>query len=227
MNDKLAFVIVAAGSSQRFGDQCKLTADIEVDGVRGPVISFSVREALKLAESQNIVLVYGEHNRSALASALQSQPDLVDVMDQLGWVPGGTRRQDSVVAALTKLKAQGFCGPVAVHDGARPFFKSTWLTPMLEKLMDCDGVILGRTAVETVKRVTDDGKVVETPARETLMMAETPQLFDLDLLLHAYSSLDPSKSVTDDASVMEFLGKSVYVVTHFGKNPKITFASDL
>ena len=81
---------------------------------------------------------------------------------------------------------------------------------------------------DTVKMVDSSGVVRETPAREGLWIAQTPQIFRRDLLLRAYAEAERDGfSGTDDASLVERLGVSVEIYRGSYDNFKVTTPEDL
>ena len=69
-------------------------------------------------------------------------------------------------------------------------------------------------------------RVVETVPRDGLVLVQTPQVFEADLLRRAYAQED-LRGVTDDASVVERLGEAVVVVDGDARNLKVTTPDDL
>ena len=80
---------------------------------------------------------------------------------------------------------------------------------------------------DTLKRVRD-GRVVETPAREELWAAQTPQVFRAALLREAIAKAQAEGfQGTDDAQIVERLGVPVAIVAGDPSNLKITWPADL
>jgi 2-C-methyl-D-erythritol 4-phosphate cytidylyltransferase/2-C-methyl-D-erythritol 2,4-cyclodiphosphate synthase len=85
-------------------------------------------------------------------------------------------------------------------------------------------------AVETVKEVAPDGRVVRTLARERLVMAQTPQGFRRKVLEDAYrwaASRDAQDAFPDDAALVEAAGHPVHAVDGEPGNLKVTVPGDL
>ncbi len=140
---------------------------------------------------------------------------------------GGATRAQSVLAGLNALKAKGV-GPdewVLVHDAARCL-----LTPQLiEKLLlaclvDKVGGLLALPLPDTLKSESN-GRVDITLDRSGKWLAQTPQMFRLEMLFQALMSAD--ESVTDEASAMEMSGLSPLLVPSAAFNFKVTYAEDL
>jgi 2-C-methyl-D-erythritol 4-phosphate cytidylyltransferase len=85
--------------------------------------------------------------------------------------------------------------------------------------------VAGCPAVDTIKRLGPDGRVVETPDRATLWHAQTPQAFPAAALRRAYA--DPGASGTDDAAMVEALGVPVVMVDAGTRNFKVTHPADV
>jgi 2-C-methyl-D-erythritol 4-phosphate cytidylyltransferase/2-C-methyl-D-erythritol 2,4-cyclodiphosphate synthase len=82
-------------------------------------------------------------------------------------------------------------------------------------------------ARDTIKRRDGaTGLVVETIARETIWMAQTPQGFRRDLLTDAFRAGDAAEA-TDEAVLVERAGHPVAIVEGDPRNVKITTADDL
>jgi 2-C-methyl-D-erythritol 4-phosphate cytidylyltransferase len=138
-------------------------------------------------------------------------------------VPGGAERRDSVAAGLAALPPEA--GWVLVHDGARP----NPSPEMLERLLRVRGATRAALPVlpvtDTLKQVDEKGFVLSTVDRSPLRRAQTPQLFEVDLLRQAHShSRGPA---TDDAQLVEALGVPVLTVEGDPGNIKLTVPGDL
>lgn len=138
---------------------------------------------------------------------------------------GGARRQDSVRNGLAALPRK--CRQVLVHDAARPFVDPGLVGRVAAALAE------GKKAVIPVLPVTDTIKevaaeaVVRTHDRSALAAVQTPQGFDLDLLVAAFDHAGEDFTVTDDASLVEHLGETVHTVPGAPENVKITNPEDL
>ena len=162
---KIAGVVVAAGSGERFGSAKHL---IEVGGVpmwlRG-------RMLLESAGATEVVVVG-------------------DVPDG---VPGGARRRDSVAAGLAALESGADW--VLVHDAARPLATEVLVRRVIERLLrgDVDAVVPVVPLRDTIKRIDGDA-VVETVERASLAAVQTPQGFRMVALQAAQRSGDDDAS---------------------------------
>ena len=141
-------------------------------------------------------------------------------------VAGGKRRQESVVNGLNSLTAER--GIVMIHDGVRPFVRSTLIERCLTGVKATGACIPAIPATDTLKQVDANGVIVSTVARQSIRLAQTPQTFFIDLIRRAHHhAACRHVAVTDDASVAEHFGASVIVVPGDPDNIKITTPHDL
>jgi 2-C-methyl-D-erythritol 4-phosphate cytidylyltransferase len=205
-------VIVAAGSSTRFGGVDKLAADLE----GRPVLAWSVAALAAAPSVARVVIVTPEQNLAA-AEAL-GRAYGAGKFDCA--VAGGERRRDSVEAGLRASRARY----VAIHDGARPLITPELVERVVAKALTGPGAILAVPAVDTIKEV-DDGLVTGHPERSRLWSAQTPQVVLRQAWLDAARASDNDE--TDDAAMLARFGLEVAVVEGSIENLKITRPLDL
>ena len=136
--------------------------------------------------------------------------------------PGGARRQDSVYAGLLALGSRRW---VAVHDGARPCITADLLARALDAVQGCSAAIAAVPVKDTIKVVGAGQVITATPDRATLWAAQTPQVFDYQLLLRAHRLA--AANYTDDAAMVEAAGHPVRVFRGSYDNLKVTTPEDL
>jgi 2-C-methyl-D-erythritol 4-phosphate cytidylyltransferase len=141
-------------------------------------------------------------------------------------VQGGDSRQESVENALAELAPD--TGLVAVHDAVRPFIDLPTLEKVLLEAAATGAAIVGIVPVDTVKQVRKN-KVRGTIPRESLTLAQTPQVFGYGLLKQAFErAREDGFYGTDEASLVERLETvEVSVVLGSDRNIKITKPSDM
>ncbi len=137
-------------------------------------------------------------------------------------VPGGGTRQASVAAALALVEDD----VVLVHDAARPLTPSALFDAVRAAVVASgDGVVPALRPADTVKRVAEDGAVVETLDRAALAAVQTPQGFPAHRLRAAYDAAD--REHTDDASLFAAAGGAVRTIEGDPAAFKITTPWDL
>jgi 2-C-methyl-D-erythritol 4-phosphate cytidylyltransferase len=132
-----------------------------------------------------------------------------------------------VLAALQSLD-----GPeeewVLVHDAARPCVSADEIDALLSLAgSEVVGGLLAVPLTDTLKR-EEAGVVRDTPSRESLWRALTPQMFRLGALRTALAAARKAgRTPTDEAQAMEWLGRPPRLVAGSPLNLKITTAADL
>ncbi len=209
---KVDAVIVAAGSSTRFGTEDKLFADL----CGRPLVAWSLAAYAAANHVERITLV--------------CTPENIERMHALGqrWAPerfasavaGGLRRRDSVEAGLHVSTSRY----VAIHDGARPLATPDLIDRCIEVAQNGDGAIVATPVTDTIKLVSGT-MITGHPDRSLLWAAQTPQVVLRQAWLTAASMGDNDE--TDDAAMLSRLGLECAVVEGDPQNIKVTRLLDL
>lgn len=210
----LAAVVVAAGSSRRFGAD-KLFRPL--DGL--PVLGWSLRALEATPDVETIALVLSEANLIR-GRRLVARLGLRKVRAILS---GGSRRQDSARRGLDAVVGTEW---VAIHDGARPFVTPEMVGRGFAVAREVGGAVAAVPVKDTIKVVGDEELIDHTPSRSRLWAAQTPQIFGYRPLIEAYRR-NGGADVTDDAELFERAGKPVAVYLGSYENLKITTPEDL
>ena len=211
---RIGAVVVAAGTSSRMGGIDKIFAPL----LGAPLICYALDRLEAFSPVGQVVLVLDQ-------ASLEHGRDLVD---QSGYrkvstvCPGGSRRQDSVFLGLQALEP---CDWVVIHDGARPCLDQATLERGLESASETGAAVAGVPVKDTIKTVSDQRVVVNTPDRRGLWAAQTPQIFRYDLIMDAHQRC--TEAVTDDAAMVESLGHAVKMFLGSYENLKVTTPEDL
>jgi 2-C-methyl-D-erythritol 4-phosphate cytidylyltransferase len=116
---------------------------------------------------------------------------------------------------------------VLVHDAARPLVSDEVIERVLTALNEgWDGVLPGLRLADTIKRVDDEGRVVETLNRDELRAVQTPQAFVASVVREAYAKGDVA-AASDCSTLVEARGGRVRVVEGDPRLIKITDVGDL
>lgn len=211
---KIGAVIVAAGSGLRFGER-KQFKKLN----NKPLYQYSLERFLKTAIVSEIALVVPED----LVEEIRQEAK--NINSDIRVVAGGELRQDSVLSGVNALSED--CELISVHDAARPFVTEQTIRNTTEGCVDFDGAIAAVPASDTVKEVDTNNKVKKTIPRESVWLAQTPQVFHRSKLLQALAYAKTNNiAVTDEATLLESLDFSVTVVEGDVNNFKITTPSD-
>ena len=126
-------------------------------------------------------------------------------------IPGGKERWESSVNAIRAITHY----PLSItpkeinlllHDAARPFVSQEIIARVCEALEKHEAVTVAIPSTDTVYEMADN-KVARIPQRSTIMRAQTPQAFRLELIAEAYArALSPianSHGVASNSSQCE------------------------
>ncbi|QDV45174.1 2-C-methyl-D-erythritol 4-phosphate cytidylyltransferase [Stieleria neptunia] len=215
----VAVILPAAGSGRRFGqDENKLFALLA-----GRPIWLVAAERLRAHRRvARIVMPISDQDRPRFEGEFASQVDALGI--ELAC--GGAERTDSVRAGVDRVAGDAAVQLIAIHDAARPLVRSADLDAVFAKADHTGAAILATPVTATVKQSLDAGASCRTIDRSTLWLAQTPQVFALDVLQRAYAK-HRGRPATDDAELVGRIGVHVALVPGSPDNLKITHPNDL
>lgn len=156
------------------------------------------------------------------------------VHSQVVRVNGGATRAESVLNGVaTALKSYDKSILVAVHDAARPCLPLVLLATLLDTASRYPqlGAILAVPARDTIKQADTQGAIPHirtTLDRETIWLAQTPQVFRLGDLQQALQiAITQGLPITDEASAIEADGGQPILVPSSRQVMKVTDPEDL
>jgi 2-C-methyl-D-erythritol 4-phosphate cytidylyltransferase len=208
-------VVVAAGSGERYGGAKQF------ETLKGrTVVEWSVVTCKRACEGVIVVLPPGPTDPHFTDPHFTDPHFGADIA-----ITGGASRSASVRNALSSVPPDATA--VVVHDAARPLAGIELYERVITTLADsdADGVICALPLSDTLKRVSGDPAYVSsTLDREGLVLVQTPQAFEAEILRRAHAT---GKDATDDSGLVELIGGSVTVVPGDVRNVKITTPADL
>jgi 2-C-methyl-D-erythritol 4-phosphate cytidylyltransferase len=212
-------IVVAGGSGKRFDDE-KPKQYHRLGGK--PVIAYCLELFEKSDLIDEVVLVVSD---DYLVYASQ------EIVDKSGYrkikkiTTGGESRQESVMAGLSACPTG--IDLAIIHDAVRPFLAKDLLHAVIKKADETGAAILAVPARETVKLVK--GQLIEkTPIRDTVWIAQTPQVFRFGSILEAHKRAEAARNeATDDSQLYEQYCGEVTIVRGSYNNIKITTRGDL
>ena len=212
---KIGAVIVAAGSGLRFGER-KQFKKLRTK----PLYLYSLQHFIDCDLIDEIVLVVPDDLLKTIFS------EVTNLNSRIKVVAGGKLRQDSVLAGVNTLSNQ--CKIVCIHDAARPFISVDLIKKTINVCENNDGAVAALPSHDTVKEVDpNNNRIKGTIPRETIWLAQTPQVFHRSQLKKALLYAKENKTqVTDEASLLESLNYSIVVVEGDKENFKITTQND-
>lgn len=211
-----AIIVVAAGSSQRMG-QDKMF--LELDG--RPVLAHTLA-ALEASDRVEEIVVVTREDLVGPVAALAREMALTKVTKV---VQGGATRVESAQLGVAEVSPQAKL--IGIHDGARPFVSQQVMERVVDKAAQTGAAAPAIPVQDTIK-VAVNGVVDHTPDRATLFAVQTPQIFDGDLIRGALTkAMQDNAPLTDDCSAVERLGMPVSLVEGDRSNIKLTTPADL
>ncbi len=216
-NGTVAAVILAAGSSTRFGggrakQWCLL---------HGKSVLYHTLKAFDDAPSIDRICLVIRKEDAACASELTEH-----VNKPVTLCIGADDRQTSARNGVRSLEDD--VAYIAIHDGARCLVTPQLIEKTVEKAKQYGAACAVEAAVDTVKCVDACGNIVKTQDRTHLCMAQTPQVFARDLYEKALDHAQASGvKVTDDCALLEAIGVPIGTVFHNEDNFKVTYPKDM
>ena len=210
-------LIPAAGSGSRMrAGKNKLLLSLN-----GESILYWTLKAVFLSEKVSWVGIIGQpYDKSEILNSIK------EFSDEIKWINGGNTRQESVRNGVNNLPSNAT--KVLIHDGARCLIKPDLIDKCFKELEKNDAVISAVKVTDTIKVVNENQIIKDTPNRNFLWAAQTPQGFLVKQLKNAHQTAkDNSWEVTDDASLFERLNWPVKIIEGNSTNIKITSPIDL
>ncbi len=215
---KTVALIVAAGKGIRFGGEVPK----QFRNLHGrPLLAWTIQQFEKAISVDEIVIVVAE---DFLLYANEKIGNVFNFSKLNKIVAGGETRVDSVRRGLESLPIS--TGYVAIHDGARPVVNHDDINRAIAAALNDKAAILARPVSDTIKRV-ETGFIISTLDRSKLYQAETPQVFQYDLIMEAHRANNIDPDTTDDAFLVERSGFKVKTVIPEKPNLKVTTEDDL
>lgn len=207
-------VIVAAGSSKRMDGVDKVFTAL----AGRPLLAWTLAAFKKCDAIDGMVIVASPPGVERMRAFVREwrMPKIEAI------VAGGETRQDSVRAGI---EAAGRASLVAIHDAARPLVTPELIARGIDEARAHRAVVCAVPSRDTVKQVDDEHIVRSTLDRETVWLAQTPQVFERELLMRAHRRAEAT--ATDDAALVEALGHEVRVYEGDPTNLKVTTMTDL
>ena len=210
-------LIPAAGSGSRMkAGKNKLLIELEGESL----IYWTLKSILSSSSISWVGIIGQPKDKELLLNSVKN------FSNQVKWINGGETRQESVFNGLNSLPKDA--EKVLIHDGARCLINPELINKCAAELEKNEAVILATKVTDTIKIVDNKGFIKETPNREYLWAAQTPQGFLVDSLKKAHKmAIDKNWIVTDDASLFEMLNWKVKIIEGNYSNIKVTSPIDL
>lgn len=197
-------IVVAAGSSVRFGEDKILTM---VAGI--PLVAHTV------------AAVIDHVDRCILVCRTDQMPDLTPLVPRADLVAGGPSRTASELAGLEAIGEPARL--VGIHDGARPMVTADLIETLFETAARVGGAV---PVVPASGPIVGQSDLVPV---ENAVIAQTPQVFRAEPLLAAYAAASAVGFEAQDTAAIarRFADIDIDSVPGEPDNLKVTVPGDL
>jgi 2-C-methyl-D-erythritol 4-phosphate cytidylyltransferase len=214
MYSKKIAIIVAGGTGQRMGS----VVPKQFLSIQGkPILLHTIDQFVAAFSDIQLVVVLPE-------AYIKEGQDLLTrngFTKNIVFVAGGDTRFQSVKNGLAQVKETSI---VFVHDAVRCLLTPALIQRCYQQAMENGSAIPAVSSTDSVRLLKGDKN--EFFDREKVMLIQTPQTFQSDVLLNAFNQAFVP-SFTDEANVVEASGKEVVLVDGEFENIKITRPLDL
>lgn len=203
-------IILAAGRSKRMNGIDKINAIVKGK----PLWKYSYEIFWKSRKIQKTYLVINKNFKT---------PKKIKTI--LG---GKTRFESAKKAFFEIMKKENLkdADIIIFHNAANPILTSQELNLVIDKAKKHGACIAGQPAADTVKIINRD-KIEKTLERKKILLAQTPQAFQVGILKKAYAANAKKRFLTDEASLIEQIGVRPCWIAASEQNQKITTQKDL
>lgn len=221
---RIAALVPAAGMGKRL-DAGYNKQYIQLAGI--PMVVRSIQVLADNPRINEIIWIVGA-DEIELASQLKDEFGL-DKVTRI--VAGGEERIHSVLNGRRAIA--GDADYLLVHDGARPLITGDIIDRAIDQAMVTGSAVVAVPVKDTIKVINPTSKeILETPSRDSLWAAQTPQIVRTDWYDEAMAWLDSQGAIdwvtiTDDVMLMELIGRTTAVSMGSYENIKVTTKDDV
>lgn len=141
-------------------------------------------------------------------------------------VAGGNTRQESVMNGLKAINDKSKY--VAIADGARCLITPEQITSVCLAAYKYGAATAAHKSTDTVKIADSKGFIDHTVDRNTVWLAQTPQVFKTKLYrAAAYTAMKKEYEATDDNMLVEYVKHPIRLVECGAENIKVTTVDDM
>lgn len=216
---RFAVILAAAGKSSRFGHPHHKKVYASLAGA--PLWTLAAGVFARHPDMVQMILVIAAEDREMFKTKYAATAALLNIQVVLG----GEQRAESVLNGLREVRSD--IPLVAIHDAARPCIERAWIDAVLAAADRTGAAILATPCHATLKKARADQSIEQTLPREGVWLAQTPQIFQRQLLLDAYAQHAEPTAATDDAAIVEACGVAVQLVEGSPLNIKVTTQADM
>lgn len=218
--------IAAGGTGSRMG------ADIPKQFIELKGKPIIIRTAEKFLSDNRIEKIYLGVHRDWTAYTQDLIEKYIIPKERICVIQGGTDRNSTVLEIIKKISEDyGISSDdiILTHDAVRPFVTDRIINDNIETALSGKPCTTAVKATDTILYSENGAEIEKTLKRSCLYHAQTPQSFNIQTFVNAYSKLtDQQKcSLTDACGVFNGAGIPVSIVNGDLSNIKITTPCDL
>lgn len=152
--------------------------------------------------------------------------------ERLVVVEGGKDRNESIMSGVRYIEETfGLQDDdvIITHDSVRPFLTHRIIEENIDAALKYGAVDTAIAATDTIIQSTDGETISDIPIRSTMFQGQTPQSFNIKMLIKHYESLSPEQKeiLTDACKICSLRGEEVKIVRGEVFNIKITTPYDM
>lgn len=174
MPGELGAVVLAAGRGERLGGAVP-KAFVPLGG--RPLLLYSLETFARCPWVGELIAVISPEDEELFRSRVEPHLHLPERVE-LKVAHGGEHRQDSALLGVRLSRSRW----VAVHDAARPFFSQDLLKALWETAREHRAAVPVLPVRESLHELGEDGSLRRPVDRERVCTAQTPQVFERELL---------------------------------------------
>ena len=214
MYSKKIAIIVAGGTGQRMGSVVpKQFLEIE----HKAILLHTIDQFVAAFADIEIVIVLPEVYINEGKKIIEKNK----FKNTFDFVVGGESRFQSVKNGLSKVTTSSI---VFVHDAVRCLLTPALVQRCYQQAVEKGSAIPAVSATDTIRLM--EGEKHHLINREDVMLIQTPQTFQSEILLKAFEQ-NYQPSFTDEANVVEASGVPIFLVEGEFENIKITRPLDM
>ncbi|ACD51217.1 2-C-methyl-D-erythritol 4-phosphate cytidylyltransferase [Clostridium botulinum] len=194
-----------------------------------PIIIHTIEKFLLNAEINKILVVVSGawvNTASDLIKKFIPNNTKIDI------VQGGTTRTETVMNGIKHIEKEYGLNDddiIVTHDAVRPFLSYRIIEENIKYAKEYGATDTVIPAIDTIVVSENNNTISDIPVRDRMYQGQTPQSFNIKLLLDTYKKLSQNEKevLTDAAKIMVLKGVDVKLVDGEYYNIKITTQYDL
>ncbi|NFG23249.1 2-C-methyl-D-erythritol 4-phosphate cytidylyltransferase [Clostridium botulinum] len=194
-----------------------------------PIIIHTIEKFLLNAEINKILVVVSGawvNTASDLIKKFIPNNSKIDI------VQGGTTRTETVMNGIKHIEKEYGLNDddiIVTHDAVRPFLSYRTIEENIKYAKEYGATDTVIPAIDTIVVSENNNTISDIPVRDRMYQGQTPQSFNIKLLLDTYKKLSQNEKevLTDAAKIMVLKGVDVKLVDGEYYNIKITTQYDL